>query len=341
MSIGIKSSVWAAALVSAALVGSARGDFVLFGEQDPQVAAMSGPEKFVKPISQPFFNEDSFITTDVRLWALYHDFGDSFGQDFFVRQGTGSRVNRQPQGLGGNAMVFALQGRLALTDRLQFVAYKDGFTTIDTDIKDVAVDGTFDSGIFAPVGLGSGYNDIAVGLKYQFYRDVPNKLFAAAGVGYEFPVGDKDVLQNNDEWRAWVSVSKGYGPMHFNAVLNYFYQDGSDAFTLVPGTDSSHSISWHLHADWYAGPYFSPVAELHGYHYIDRGSEFSINGVDLTNLGGGGDIIIFTVGGEVRPMPQTQPDFGVRLAVDVPASFDEDPDSLYGWRASLSIVYDF
>lgn len=52
---------------------------------------------------------------------------------------------------GGDANVYALQIRAALTDSLQFVAYKDGYV----DFNSGAVD-------------DSGMNDLGAGIKWAF-----------------------------------------------------------------------------------------------------------------------------------------------------------------------------
>lgn len=296
-----KLAALCAAVAAMGTVSDASADFVLFGGRPEAFANQAPDSKVVKPISQPYFHEDSFVTTDLRAWYLRHDFGDDFSN------------------LGGTAEVYALQVRVALTDRLQLVAYKDGYIQFDTDVN---------------TGLGGGWNDVAAGLKYQFYQDYKNQLFAAAGVGYEFPVGDSDVFQNNDEWRLWVSVNKGFGPLHLGATLNYFFQDGEGA------VGDSQSVSWHVQADYYLGPWFSPVVALHGYHYLDEGSTNTLNGVDVTNFGSGDSEILATVGGEFRPGPDWQ-NLGIRAAVDVPVRRGGDDNSLYGWRLTFSVVYEF
>jgi len=63
------------------------------------------------PSTHPF--EDPFITTDLRAWGVWNDLpSDSiFG--------------------GGNVFAVSLQARIAITDRLAFIATKDGYAHID------------------------------------------------------------------------------------------------------------------------------------------------------------------------------------------------------------------
>lgn len=87
----------AAVLTSATLASAQHADFVLFGTNKP-AAAVKPEQKFVHPISSPYFHEDSFVTSDVRAWFVYHNFP------------SGGVIN------GGDAKVYAAQVRLALTD---------------------------------------------------------------------------------------------------------------------------------------------------------------------------------------------------------------------------------
>ena len=148
--------------------------FVLYGSKEKTGALAE--HKFVAPVTSPYFHEDSFVTTDLRAWYAYHKFdGDSL-------------IN------GGDAQVVALQVRLAITDQLQFVAYKDGYVDFDSGLVD-----------------SHGWNDLAAGLKWGFIQDWKNQFHMAAGVGYEMPVGDDDVFQNDEELRLWLSANKGFG----------------------------------------------------------------------------------------------------------------------------------
>lgn len=92
------------------LATAASKGFVLFGDN---VAKPAAEEKAVCPISAPYYHEDSFVTTDLRAWYINHE----------LSGGT----------IGGDVTVAALQVRVVLTESLQFVAYKDGYTDFDDD----------------------------------------------------------------------------------------------------------------------------------------------------------------------------------------------------------------
>ncbi|MEZ6191670.1 MAG: hypothetical protein R3C45_10320 [Phycisphaerales bacterium] len=272
-------------------------NFVLFGEPNPDAAQVPAEQKHVHPLTSPYFNEDSFVTTDVRAWFVYHDFPKS------------SVIG------GGNAKVYAAQVRLALTDTLQLVAYKDGY--ID-----------FDAGIVKD----DGFNDIAAGLKWNFIQDWENQFHMAAGVGYELSTGSSDVLQDDDEWRFWLSANKGFDELHLGGVVNYFIADDPNQ-----GLGNSDSVSWHLHADYYVCEFFSPVVELNGFHVVDDGGVvLPFSGLDVVNLGGSEseDVVTIGIGTELRPCDNV----AARVAYETPLT---DNDDLYGYRWTFSLIWSF
>jgi hypothetical protein len=83
---------------------------------------------------------------------------------------------------------------VALTEKLQLVAYKDGFSK-------------FTGG---ELNGYDGWNDIALGIKYALVQDWANEYHLAFGVGYEFDWGNSEVLQNTDELRLWISENKSF-----------------------------------------------------------------------------------------------------------------------------------
>ncbi len=278
---------------------SAQGGFVLFGDSNVEIA----PEhKAVRPISAPYFHEDSFVTTDVRAWYLEHDFDSD----------TKAVLNN------GSVTVMALQVRVALTDSLQFVAYKDGYTEFD------------DAGALDD---NSGWNDVGAGIKWAFIQDWESQFHMAAGVGYEFSFGESDVLQDSDELRLWLSANKGFDKLHLGATANLILSE-DDSDSLLGNSDM---ITLHLHADYYLTEWFSPVVEINGYFAQDDSpAPVDFSGVDAGSLPGGEDNDSYTiaVGGEIRLID----DLGLRIAYETELN---DNDSLFGDRWTLSAVYEF
>jgi len=272
-------------------------NFVLFGDPNPKAADIPKEQQHVHPLTSGYFHEDSFITSDVRAWFIYHDFPKS------------SVIG------GGTAKAYAAQLRVALTDRLQLVAYKDGY--IDWD---------------AGIVKDESFTDIAAGLKWNFIQDWENQFHAAVGVGYELSTGDSSTFHDDDEWRFWASMNKGYDRLHLGAMANYFVADDPGQ-----GLGNSDAISWHLHADYYVCDFFSPVVEINGHHVVDDGTvAVPFSGLDVVNLGGSEseDVVTIGLGSEFRPCDYVD----VRVAYETPLTDNKD---LYGYRWTFSLVWSF
>jgi hypothetical protein len=290
--------VLAAVLLLGPLAGPGRAqhaDFVLF--EDSDTPDQPAAHKAVHPLTAPYANSDAFVTTDLRPWFIYHDFPTTSPID------------------GGSAKVVALQARLALTNELQLVAYKDGYADFDTGLIDE-----------------EGIKDIAGGLKWKFFEDWEHQLHAAGGVGYEAKTGDSRVLGNDDQWRLWTSVNKGFDRLHLGATGNLFLKAGDeDTF------GDSDQVTWHLHGDYRVNEWFSPVVEVNGYHIINEGTAaLPFQGVDVANLGGGKgeDVITAGFGSEIRAAE----DVAFRAAYETPLTENED---LFGYRWTFSAVWSF
>ena len=268
------------------------------GEASEEGLALAEERQAVHPLTSPYFHEDAFVTSDLRGWYVRHSFPET------------SAIG------GGHASVYALQVRVALTESVQLVAYKDGLVDIDTGLIDE-----------------SGLNDVAAGLKWAFLQDWETDTHAAVGAGYELGIGDDDVLQDDDEFRLWGSFNKGFDRLHLGANINFFFPVGSE-----DDLGDSERMSWHLHADYFVNETFSPVVEINGYNTLSDGDNVAVpfSGVDVANLGGGDgeDVITAGYGFELRPADA----FGVRIAHESPLTSNED---LFGHRWTLSAVWNF
>jgi hypothetical protein len=253
---------------------------------------------FVHPLTGPYFHEDSFVTSDARLWYAYQT------------------VDKASVVGGGEGQVVAAQLRLAITDQIQLVAYKDGYTMLNT--------GAIDK---------DGWNDIAAGLKWNFLQDWKDQMHAAVGVGYQFPWGESRVLQNKEELRMWTSFDKGFGPLHLGATFNYFFATGEQG----PAGAGDH-LSAHAHVDYWMCKYFSPVVEANFYEVTNsRNAVLPIQGSDLTNLGGdvNENILTLGIGAEFRPMKNV----GLRAAWE--HNVAHPTMGIFDSRLTLSAVLSF
>ncbi|HLS27395.1 MAG TPA: hypothetical protein VK041_02000 [Opitutales bacterium] len=277
----------------AASSASAQG-FTLFGDPSPKPPA---EQKTVRPLTAPYFHEDSFVTTDIRPWFVDHHFYSDT--------------------IGGDAQVYAVQFRLAVTSQLQLVVYKGGYLDFNDTMNDEG-----------------GWNDHAIGLKWAFIQDWENQFHMAAGVGYQFPIGDSDILQDTEEIRLWLSANKGFGRLHLGATLNYRIAGSHNDGNL----GSSDMITAHLHADYFVNEWFSPVVEINGYFVTDEGpGTMPFSGVDAASIAGGKneDTVTGAIGAEFRPFG---PDLGIRGAYETQLT---DNQSLFGHRWTISAVYEF
>lgn len=212
------------------------------------LTGLQGWEKFHEPVGQPIYFESPFNDSGLRALYLKHDFSD------------GSTLQ------GGDVTVYALQARLALTEKLAFIATKDGYSDLNSGIID-----------------DTGYNSIAGGFKYVLIADKANDFVMTPGIRYEAENGSRGVLQGGvDEFSPFVSFAKGFNDLHMLANLTL----------RVPTSQSDGNTvgHWDVHADYDLNPksecVVAPVAEVHGVHYLTDGdSTLNVGGLDYTNLG--------------------------------------------------------
>jgi hypothetical protein len=221
---------------------------------------MEGFDHHYEPISNPLYNESPFIETQLKFLYIHHEFPD------------GNAIG------GGQADIAAVQLRLALTDRLAFIATKDGYTWLDTGLT----------------GSQEGFNDLALGAKYAVVVDPENDFVLTVGARLMIPTGDEDILMGNaEELSPFVSLAKGFGDFHVQA--NATYRIGFDS-------DSNDVFQWSVHADYEVFDGVAPVLELNGLHYLSNGGRLplSIGALDYGNIGSNsvaGDTVVWAGAG--------------------------------------------
>ena len=289
-------SFFAALFVAICSFATAQGsNFVLLGSGE----SLPPEKKAVRPITAPFLHEDAFITTDVRGWFLYHESG-------------GAQGGVDP----GDIDITTVQARVAVTQNLQAIMYKNGYFNDDND---------------------NGWNDIGVGAKLALFQDVGSQLFISIGAGYEFSTGDDQAFQDTDEYRLFASVNKGFSRLHLGAMANYLASDQQSDGAV----GNADLLTIHLHADYYLHALFSPVVEVNGYFVQDANSSatnIDFSGVDLASINGGenNDTITYALGFEARVLDES---LGLRAAYETQLNNSED--SLFGDRWTFSAVYEF
>ena len=194
------------------------------------LVGMDGFDEFIKPVGMPLYFEDPFIQSDVRFLYIYH-------------RVPGGSVLR-----GGEVNVLAAQVRLALTERLAFVAWKDGYSWIDTGLTD---------------GEG-GWNDLGVGLKAALYADAADEFIVSGGLKWEWANGSRNVLQGrSQEITPFVSLAKGWDKWHFLGALS--------GRIPVEQDEASCSLVTNVHLDYALTETFRPLIELHSIYWLSGG----------------------------------------------------------------------
>lgn len=208
------------------------------------LTGLRGYDQFVMPVGMPVYFEDPFITTDLRLIYIYHGIPD------------GSALR------GGQVHLVAAQIRVALTERLAFIATKDGYSWVDSHITPA----------------GDGWNDFAIGLKYAIYSDPDAQFLVSAGVRWEWSNGSTDAWQGGDshELSPFIAFAKGWDDWHFlGTVSGRIPTDRSDA---------NASLLWNLHLDYALTETFRPLIEIHGIHWLTDADRLPL-GQDYLDVG--------------------------------------------------------
>lgn len=190
-------------------------------------------EGFVPPTSMPYLFEDPFITTGVSAYVVWH----KFPWDSVFR--------------GGDAWVAAVQARIAITDRLAFIATKDGYTWLRP-------------GSHSQISADEGFFDITAGFKYALIDRPEDAFILTPALRVDLPVGQNDVFSGNGGGVLIPSVSSALGAGPMNLI-------GSTGWRLPFSSDKeSTSIFYNLHVDVPVGP-FAPFLELNGTTWTHSG----------------------------------------------------------------------
>ena len=220
---------------------------------------------FIGPISNPVLSKDPRSTTEARL--------------LFINNWI---PNEHPLG-GGDFQVYALQLRLALTERLTFIADKDGIATLSPSA--------------AP--SQTGLLNVAAGLRYLFVRDVENQFLLSGGFMWEPQSGYANVFQSHgDGLLSFFATAAKEHPGCFHSIVNVGFQQPIDS------SENSRFFYTSLHFDKQVAGWLYPLVELNWFHYTDGGNRGLPptlgEGDGLLNLGtsgvAGNDLVTVAVG---------------------------------------------
>lgn len=275
---------------------------------------------FVMPMQMPYLFEDPFITTGVQAVGIYHEYP---GHSAFE---------------GGNAWVAALQARIALTDRLAFIATKDGYAWHSPDNKLLYSE--------------HGFFDISAGLKYALYQDREKNVIVSPSFRVDIPVGQKRVFNGHGDGVGIPAISAAWGLDRFHVIGDFGARLPFDM------DDQSTSLFWNLHLDYALFEHLVPLFEVGGMHWTGHGDGSfpirttvgklpvstiesiygSFEGVDVANLGArsvtGNAVIICSVGAR----------FPINRHVSIGGSYGfplTDRDDIWKQRGTLSLLLEF
>lgn len=241
-------------------------------------------DDFISPMTNPVYFEDPRTLTEARAIFINHKVPGNVG--------------------GGNVDLFALQVRAALTDKLSFIATKDGYMTSNNAL------------------VRDGWANVDFGLKLNLYVDSCQQEILSAGVLYEMPCGSTQSLQGIGGGNFDIFITGGleYNCWHWISTYG----------VIVPESvqQQTEFTYWSNHFDRRLGcsnVYF--LTEFNWYHYVTNGGNRATAGVmggDLFNLGSAGiagtDFVTGAIGLKVKPNCHTE----IGVAWEVPLTSNHD-----------------
>ncbi|MGP0062744.1 MAG: hypothetical protein ACLQGP_03960 [Isosphaeraceae bacterium] len=203
---------------------------------------------FTTPLSNPVQSKDPRSLTEIR----------------FLYLGDYSRSSTPVIG-GGTFQVYAMQVRLALTDRLQVYADKDGLVML------------------SPKGGRSifGMANLMAGAKYVFIRDVENQFLFSGALQYEAPTGYPSIFEGHGNGLLGV-----YGIVGKEFYSNWHFVSTFGQNIALNNSNSGYFMTT-AHLDRRFGK-FVPFYEANWFYYNQSGTHvpgLGIEGGGLLNLG--------------------------------------------------------
>ncbi len=201
----------------------------------------------VQPMSMPYLFEDPFITTGANLVGIWHQFPENGG------------LQRSDVG------VLALQLRLALTDKLAFIATKDGFMMIDhqTKVSDITGNPADRASVLKD---DTGFMNMTIGFKYAMIEDEDNRFILSPAIRYEIPLGNDEVFQGRGDGIFIPSASFAWGPVD---RLNLIGSLGGQI--PVDSSKESTSLFYNLNVQYVVAEMLVPFIEVSGTSWTNSG----------------------------------------------------------------------
>lgn len=208
--------------------------------------SISWKDHTIAPVTNPIFFEDAVIRSEIRPIFAYHNIDDQFLG-------------------GGNAQLYAMQIRYAMTDRLALIATQDGYLNVNNNA----------------LANPDGWMDLALGFKYAVIDDEASNFILTPGLTFHVPTGDRDVFQGRGggEFNPFVSFQKGFGDLHLSGNLG----------VRIPVNQDEQSTVAHysLMLDYYTCRWFIPFISFNAFSVLGDGENIGLNteGYDVMNFG--------------------------------------------------------
>lgn len=210
------------------------------------VEAVSWKDQTIAPVTNPIFFEDAVIRSEIRPIFVYHNLDDQFLG-------------------GGNAQLYAMQIRYALTDRLALIATQDGYFNINNKA----------------LADPHGWMDLALGLKYALIDNEPAQFILTPGFTFHVPTGERDVFQGRGggEFNPFVSFQKGFGDLHVSGNLGFRIP--------VNQNEQSNIAHYSMMVDYYTCRWFIPFVSFNAFSVLGDAENIGLNteGYDVMNFG--------------------------------------------------------
>jgi len=202
------------------------------------------PKGSVMPMSFPYLFEDPYITSGLNFVGIWHQFPhDSVFE-------------------GGQLGVLALQVRLAITERLAFIAAKDGIAILDADNELIQND--------------TGFLDLGFGFKYAAWEwngQDDQSVVLTPSLRYEAPSGQQKVFSGDGDGLLIPAISGAYHAGPWNVVADL----GGNA--ALDSDKNSSNVFYNIHVDHaFASPiahewvkFIVPFIELNGIYWASAG----------------------------------------------------------------------
>jgi len=279
---------------------------------------------FSRPMTMPYLFEHPFVTTDLQAAGIWQELPERSAFD------------------GGYVDIVALQIRLAITDRLGFIATRDGFAWFKPDLS--------------LVSHAKGFADMSFGFKYALIDRPDTGFILSSTLRFEPDFGDHDLFQGQGDGVVIPGLSMGW-----NIADGVHLLTALGAQLPFDGERNSSYIHYNLHLDYALTPRLAPFIEMSGITYtsdgdgsttveLSGGAKLSLSAVqtalstgrfeggDFANLGSegvrGNDVITGAVGLRYRATS----DLSIGVAYERPVTSRKD---LLKQRVSIMATYEF